>query len=133
MVDDILFSENKAAEEVLALATIKQFAINELTASQQGVQVNQVDITDLVSHLTLDKEKQLVNLVQLSNANTSDTEVEQATKEQEQTPIAEAEPESQPQPNNNDFVIQLAKLQLATPGYVHINDQSVEPNFCPRY
>jgi len=116
VIDDIITSKNDTID-LPPLMKLKQFSISDISVSEHSLAVNKIILDSLQSHVILNKEKVISNLVVLPETKEE--------KEEVTTAIEETEQEIQTEPS--DFVISLNELLLINDNQLSFEDNSVEP------
>lgn len=127
--------------ETPSLVTIDNVQLKELLLDETQLALADFAIENLQVNATLDKNKQLINLIKLANDSTNSEnesavqtpmESEVSTEQQQVAGSATNENEQLAQNNNQDkpkFDISLGKFYLHGQNTVHFHDESVNPSY----
>jgi len=116
-VDNLLASKNEHSE-LPPIAQLKQLSVNDIILSEQVISVDKITLDNLISHVIINKDKALANLVAMPANDT-------AISERETTEIADTVPEANtdetdtgktPPDKINDEVTQVV-TDTATPTF----------------
>jgi|GEM_PF-719019 len=72
-LEQLLFSQ-VSATDLPPVATIKNISISNIKASAEALSINEINISGIISHIILNKEKALANLVDLASSQTAKAE-----------------------------------------------------------
>lgn len=113
-IHDLLFSQNKTTD-LPAVATIKEISILDVVAAIDSIAIDTINIDSITSHIILNKEKALANLVALSSKEVESeapvTEPSEPTSENESAP----------------FKITLNAFNVINNNQIDFIDNSVDP------
>ncbi|MBO9489443.1 DUF748 domain-containing protein [Endozoicomonas sp. G2_1] len=137
-LEKILFSEPSESSEQAGKTLFKanQLTVDNVSLQNSHLAIEEIALSTFDSHIWLDKNKQLANLV-LPTQAASDKEphlvkelVEEQNSESEQTPVqTHTETEPQQLSEQSQITFSLAKFSLLEPSQLYIQDQSVNPVF----
>ena len=124
-LSDAFFSDN-IRNDIPALAKFSLLNIKQTKLSPKGVSFNEINVAGLSIDAQLNKEKELLNLVDMGmNPNGPDESGEPARIASLEEKIeSKAAVDSE---GNRDFSIALGKFKLANDINIHVTDSSVQP------
>ena len=125
-INDFLFSQNKTIE-LPAVASIKQIIVDNIVGNENSVAINTINLDSLTSHVILNKEKALANLVALSPEPENASEISETT-ESENTENSES-PTEEKTPEAVSFLISLNEFNLIKSNDIFFVDNSVNPTY----
>ena len=124
IITDSVFSQH-ITQDMPALASFKQLAINNINYQADGVAVGDISLSGLVAHLLLDEDKQLSTLVSLTDNSVSDNEQLEAAEQDDSNSESQSnEPKTQSQ-----MAFSLGKFSLADNATIEFKDSSVSPHY----
>jgi cation transport regulator ChaB len=123
-------SELVNGEKLPSIMKLKQIAINDIKANDQNLSVNTITLDQLLSHIIINKNKELINLVNLSKKEEADTTEEMATTDAEAVNAA-SDTVNDParQSTQSEFTFSLNKFQMINNNEIFFVDHSVEPAY----
>ena len=130
-INELMFSQNKT-NDLPAIAKIKQIIVKNIEGDTGSVAINSIGIDSITSHIILNKEKALANLVALSSSSTKSSDevvsknnIEQTTTNENNTAkkVADSTPDSTP------FLISLNEFNLINKNEMYFVDNSVSPAY----
>lgn len=124
IVDLLLF--NNEEENLPAIVNLAKFTSNDLSFSQESAAINSIALSGLSVDVFIDKEKQILNLVSLSEK--TDVAIEKAREAEPTSEQDNTEPE-QKITETNAFAIKFGQLTLLEPASINFVDNSVSPKF----
>lgn len=126
-LEQLLFSQNTTTE-LPPVATIKNINITNISGSAAALSINEINIDSINSHVILNKEKVLANLVNIASAEESTAESE-GTDDAEPaiTETPEAVTEQQELTTEKPFYISLNALNVINENKIDFIDNSVDP------
>ncbi len=120
------------AGQLPALVSLGEMVIDKIDLTKQGVEINQINLTDLESQVFFDTNRKLSTLVNLSASPTPEDHTTEAI-EPAQTTTATSE-ESTPSPERETatqstapFYVVMNQLVLAGESKVNLKDEGVQP------
>tara|TARA_R110001583_G_scaffold7158_1_gene35571 strand:+ start:25407 stop:27827 length:2421 start_codon:yes stop_codon:yes gene_type:complete len=116
IVDNIFMSKNEALD-LPAIIELKQFSISDIIVNKHHLAVNQIILNSLQSHLILNKEKAIENLVTMPVTKTEQEEIIDTVEEVEQ----------EINTTSADFIISLNAFSLINDNQISFVDNSVDP------
>ncbi|WP_076417714.1 DUF748 domain-containing protein [Colwellia sp. UCD-KL20] len=127
-LNQLLFSQN-TTNELPPVATINNINISDITGSAEALSINEINIDSITSHIILNKEKVLANLVNISSSKNTETEstpeAEQTAQTQDTaTSSSRATPESSTQ---KPFYISVNAFNVTNKNQIDFVDNSVDP------
>lgn len=137
-LEQMLFSEPSEASEQAGKTLFKanQLTVDNVSLQNSHLAIEEIALSSFDSHIWLDKNKQLANLV-LPTQATSEKEpqlvkglAEEQNSESAQTLVqTHTQTESQQLSEQSQITFSLAKFLLLEPSQLYIQDQSVNPVF----
>lgn len=123
-ISNLLFSQNKT-NELPAVATVKQIIVDNIIGDENSVAINTINVDSLTSHVILNKEKALANLVALTSESEIPPELDESAEsestENNTSTTAEKTPDANP------FLISLNEFNLINSNDIFFVDNSVNP------
>jgi hypothetical protein len=116
IVDNIFMSKNEALD-LPAIMELKQFSISDIIVNKHHLAVNQIILNSLQSHLILNKEKAIENLVTMPVTKTEQEEIIDTVEEVEQ----------EINTTSADFIVSLNAFSLINDNQISFVDNSVDP------
>jgi hypothetical protein len=128
-INGLMFSQNKTSD-LPAVAKIKQIIIKSIEGDAGSVAIDSIVIDSINSHVILNKEKALANLVALSPKT---TEVEptptQAELAESESPATDKSTNNTPDEDTTAFLISLNEFNLINNNEIYFVDNSVNPAY----
>ncbi|WDE13423.1 DUF748 domain-containing protein [Thalassomonas haliotis] len=115
--------------ELPPLARISSFAVQDINASASGVSINKVRLGNFDLDVSLDKDKQVENLVQLSGEQGSEEVSEPGQEAQAQAQAQESTETNQDTPPEQRFSLVLNEFVLEQDSHIRFLDRSVTPAY----
>lgn len=144
-LNQLLFSHNTSTD-LPPIATIKQINVNNIAASAKALAINEITIDTISSHIILNKDKVLANLVSIASSQKNEEVIKETPKEIEKTKTVssrsknkkgkkpktqkkeqQAEPVIQPPITEPSFYITLNQFDVINTNRVDFIDNSVDP------
>lgn len=126
-LNQLLFSQN-TTNELPPVATINNINISDIAGSAEAVSINEINIDSITSHIILNKEKALANLVTLTPAKEIESEpaseVEQTTQTQDTATSSPTTPETTAK---KPFYISVNAFNVINKNQIDFIDNSVNP------
>ena len=131
-LNQLLFSQN-TTNELPPVATINNINISDIAGSAEALSINEINIDSITSHIILNKEKALANLVTLTPAKETESE---AVQEVEQTAQTEGAATSSPKvpetatpetTTQKPFYISVNAFNIINKNQIDFIDNSVNP------
>ncbi|GAA0811997.1 hypothetical protein GCM10009111_05320 [Colwellia asteriadis] len=134
--DNLVFSTTNETSELVnneklpPIVKLKQLVIDDINLNERRLSIDTITLDSLLSHVIINKEKELINLVNLASSEQVD-EVAHAIEAPnentlEEETIATPSPEEKAQPN---FIFSLNKFQLVNTNEIFFIDHSVDPHY----
>jgi len=137
-LDKLLFSQNTTTE-LPPVATINNINITHINGSAAALSINEINIDSLNSHVILNKEKALANLVNITSAESTNSDQAPAqTPEESKLANEKPSPDSTSKESTADtaadtattekpFYISLNALNVINDNTIDFIDNSVDP------
>jgi len=126
-LNDLLFSHNTSVD-LPPIATINQISATNIEGSATTLSINDITIDSITSHVILNEDKVLANLVNLTSNNTIETEDKESATPVEETQTAQPSPEpAQP------FLISLNAFNVINQNQIDFIDNSVDPAYTRKF
>lgn len=126
-LNQLLFSQN-TTNELPPVATINNINISDIAGSAEALSINEINIDSITSHIILNKEKALANLVTLTPAKEIESEpaseVEQTTQTQDTATSSPTTPETTAK---KPFYISVNAFNVINKNQIDFIDNSVNP------
>ncbi|WP_250654818.1 DUF748 domain-containing protein [Alkalimarinus coralli] len=122
---DAFLSDN-VKDDVPALAQFKALTINKVKLTEQGIAIDDISLAGLALDAELNKDKVLLNLVELGIPVEDTQPVTEGTAVETET-VASEEPQEAAQHKASEFAISLGEFRLADNADIHFTDNSVNP------
>lgn len=109
---------SKSQTEIPPLVNVEALNVKDVTGNANSIAIKAIELSGMDSHVTIDKDKNLVNLVDLaSNSSKTAPEQQVTIDEQKQREIEQSIP----------FNFSLGHFALTSPATIYLNDMSISP------
>ncbi|WP_077338977.1 DUF748 domain-containing protein [Pseudocolwellia agarivorans] len=131
-LNQLLFSQN-TTNELPPVATINNINISDIAGSAEALSINEINIDSITSHIILNKEKALANLVTLTPAKETESEavqeVEQTAQTQDTATSSPKVPETATPETTTQkpFYISVNAFNIINKNQIDFIDNSVNP------
>lgn len=122
-LNDFLFSQNTYAE-LPPVATINNISINNIVGSANALSIDTINVDSITSHVILNKEKVLANLVNLSSQEKPSSEQSNSAPIEETKPVEQEDAEVE-----QAFHINLNTFNVINQNQIDFIDNSVNPAY----
>jgi len=127
-LNDLLFSHNTSVD-LPPIATINQISATDIEGSATALSINDITIDSITSHVILNQDKILANLVNLTSTNAEKTDDKENT-----TPIEETQTAQQTSPEpEQPFHISLNAFNVINQNQIDFIDNSVDPAYTRKF
>jgi len=129
MLEQLLFSQ-VSATDLPPVVTIKNISISDIKGSAEALSINEINISGIFSHIILNKEKALANLVNLASSQADKAEAlpaKEPVKEPTEKPTTtDTQPEKSTQ---KPYYVSINAFNISKDNQIDFLDNSVNPTY----